>query len=674
MCSLRNSLLPLLVAASCFCARAQEPDTLFNEKLDRSLISERLERPMLENRQGISGVVNVEKIAAVPSFLGNADPIRFVRLLPSVQLSTELEGGLYMQGSESSMTLVSQQGVPLYGIAHLLGLFSVFNSPHFRGMQYDTSAGQEARLAGKVDIQLQDTLVHRVRGDFSVGMLSAQGTLAVPTGPRASLFLSARRTFINTVYGNLLKYEDYPLRYGFTDANLTWLWKPTDRDRVWVDLFGCLDHGQVSAGLISNMEAKWYNAIGALHWNHYFSGATLKQRAYFTTFGLHPEVLAFNAYGQMPSYIQDYGYRGNLQWNGWDFGAHVSYYRIQPQNPMALGHFSDAGNRGDEPVQNAVETILSAQYSRLIGYWLEMKAVAGVHWYLSPEGRSYFGITPEAALSANLMEGGTLELRYGIKRQNLFQLGFTNVGLPCEFWLAAGKFQDPQWSHNFTLSYNVSLPGDAFSVSTELYYRQLHNQLEYVGSILDIYTGHYSLESSIARGKGRAFGANVMFQKQTGKLTGWVSYAFSRSLRTFDRDARAGEYPSAHERLHELDVVATYDFGRFDVGGTYVLASGAPYTPPASIVLLGGRILCEYGAYNSARLPAYSRLDISANWYIKKGPRGKMGLNFSMYNVLGKKNELGYGMHINPDFTAYSFQTSGIQLRFLPALAFFMTF
>ena len=674
MSCLRNNLALLLLAAGCFCAGAQERDTVAHERLKNSIITEKMDKPMVLSHQGISGEINMGKIASVPSIMGNSDPIRFVRLLPSVQLSTETEGGLYMQGSESSMTLISQQGVPVYGTAHLLGLFSVFNTPHYKGIQYATTSGQEARLAGLIDIQLQDTLARRFSGNLNLGLLYAQGTLAVPTGSKSSLTLSARRTFINTIYRGVLKYEDFPFRYGFTDANVTWQWKPTRRDHLWVDFFGSMDQGGLSSGLIENMEATWYNGLGALHWNHYFPDATLKQKVYFTTSGMSPEATAFGALGKMPSYIRDYGYRGTLSWKDWLFGAHVSYYHIQPQNPKAEGHFSDAGNQGNEPVQNALESILSAEYRTSLGYWLQLHAGVGLHWYLSPEKRSYFGITPQAGLTADFQEGGRLELRYELKRQNLFQLGLTNVGLPIEFWSAAGDLQGPQWSHNYSLSYNLTTPGGAYSLSTEVYFRQLHNQLEYVGGILDIYTGKYSLATSVAPGKGRAYGANIMIQKQTGRLTGWISYAYSRSLRTFDDVRGAEEHPSSHDRPHELDIVLTYDFGRFDVGGTYVLASGAPYTPPKSIYLVGGRLLCEYGEFNSARLPYYSRMDLSANWYFRKGPRGKSGINVSLYNVLAKVNQLGLGIHVSRNLESYSFRTSGIQLRVLPAIAVFHTF
>ena len=674
MSYLRNSLALLLLAAGCFCAGAQERDTVAHENLKNSVITEQMDKPMVLNRQGISGEVNMGKIAAIPSIMGNSDPIRFVRLLPSIQLSTEMEGGLYMQGSESSMTLVSQQGVPMYGMSHLLGLFSVFNTPHYKGIQYATTSGQEPRLAGLIDIQLKDTIARKFTGDLSLGLLSAQGTLGIPLGRKSSLNVSARRTFINTIYGGMLKYMDFPLRYGFTDANITWQWRPTKRDHIWVDVFGSLDQGGLGAGLIEKMEANCYNGLGALHWNHYFSDATLKQKVYFSTYGNEAKVQAFGALGEMPSYIRDYGYKGSLEWNDWRFGAHFSYYQIQPQNPKAEGHFSDHSNTGNEPLQNAFEGILSAEYRRNLGYWFQVHAGVGLNWFMGAENIQFFGVTPEVGITADWQEGGKMEFRYELKRQNLFQVGLTNLGLPSEFWVAAGPIQAPQWSHNFSLSYNWKSPNGVYVLSSELFYRQLHNQLEYVGNLLDVYTGKYSLASSVATGRGRAFGANIMFQKQKGRLTGWISYAFSRSLRTFDNGRNLGEHPSAHDRPHELDIVATYDFGRFDVGGTFILASGAPYTPPISVYTMGDRPVCEYAPFNSGRLRYYSRLDLSANWYFRKGPKGKSGINVSVYNVLGKVNDLGLGMHTSDDKKSYAFRSFGFKLRFLPSIAVFHTF
>ena len=674
MCSLRNNVAALVLLSACFFARAQEPDTVATFNLDRSVITEETKKPIILNSRGISGQVNTDEIAKIPSILGTPDPIRFVRLLPSVQLNTEVDGGLYMQGSEHSHTLISQEGVPIYGTGHMLGFFSTFNSPHYSGMKYATSCGQEARIGGLIDMQLADTVARKLSTDVSIGLLSAQGTVDIPLG-KSSLKISARRTYIDLLFGGMLRYEDNAMTYNFTDANITWTWKPTRKDRITVDLFGALDHGMFTGvGLFENMDGKWYNALGAVHWNHYFTEASLKQTVYYTTAGLDPWIRAFGVYARMQSYIMDAGYRAKLHWKNWDFGARFSSYFTQPQNPYTEGHFNDARNNGSIPKENGFAAAVNAEYTRGIGYWLSVKAGIGADWYLSPQRKSYWGITPEVSLMANFMEGGKLDFTYGIKRQNLFQTGLTSSGLPSEFWTLAGDLQAPQWAHCFSLAYNNSFLDGMLSVSAEVYYKQLHNQLEYVGSLMDMYTGDYSLESSTLKGDGRAYGFNFMFQKTKGRFTGWISYALSRSLRTFVNDWHSFEFTSAHERRHEIDIVATYDFGRFDVGATFVAASGTPYTRPTSFYVVGSRMVCTYGPYNAETLPAYAKMDLSANWYIRKGPKLTHGVNVSMYNVLGRVNAVGYGLHFNRQDQTYSFRANKIQIRFMPSAGYFLRF
>lgn len=653
---------------------AQEPDTVANFSLDRSVVTGRLKMPLISSDKGVSGTVNVEKIKAIPSFMGNADPIRFVRLLPSIQLNTEIDGGLYLQGSEHSHTLVSQGGVPIYGAGHMLGLFSVFNASHFKGMRYSTSAGQERRLGGVIDMELIDTVSRRFAADLSLGLLSAQGTLQIPTGKHSALIITGRRTFINLVYGNLLEYDGNPIRYGFTDGNITWIWKPGPRDKVWVDLFGSRDDMSLKySGLIDGCSAMWYNGMEAVHWNHYYPGATLKQSLYGTLTGLKSEMEAAGAIGRLPSYMQEYGYKARLDWGGWEFGAHVNYRRVQPQY-REVQNFSNLNDSGPEPLQTGWESVVYARYERSIGYWLTAQAGLGAEWYLSPERRSFWGLTPEASLEADLQAGGTIGLHYALRRQNLFYLGFTNTGTPSEFWVMAGRFSDPQWSHNFSLTYNLDIPAWDSSLSGEVYYRLLHNQLEYTASLMDVVLGDISLDHSLINGRGRAYGLNLMFQKQAGHFVGWISYAYARSLRTFDGASNLGEYPSNHERVHELDIVGTYDFGRWDLGATFVAASGTPYTRAESFYIMGDRLICSYGPYNGSRLPPYIKLDLSANWYFLRKGRTQAGVNASLYNVLCRENPVGYGLHINHDLTYYKFTPTTFGLKCLPSVAIFYRF
>ena len=653
---------------------AQEPDTVANLTLEQSELTVKVDRPMILGTGGISGVVNVQQIHAVPSFLGNSDPLRFVRLLPGIQVNTEIDGGLYMQGSEYSHTILSIAGVPVYGGSHLLGLFSVFNSPHYKELDYSTSAGQIPRLGGRIDMTLHDDIPEKATGELSVGLLSAQGTLRVPMGSKSALTISARRSWINLLYGRWLKFADQPINYGFTDGNLTWLWKPTDKDRVWVDLFGGQDVGKYTyetAGI--SMRAAWYNMLGAVHWNHYFPSVTLKQTAYATINGLNAHLDVVYAWGDLPSYIQTYGYKASAGWKGWDFTADVAWHRDQPQNPESEGYYNTS-LQSREPLQNALESTVSATYSRILGYYTTIKAGTGVNLYLSPEKRLYWGLTPQADLIFDFMEGGKIDLRYGIHRQNLFQTGFTNVGLPCEFWFLAGRLSDPQWSQNVSVTYDVSFADDMIGLSAELYFKRLYNQVEYKGTIMEILNSSYSVADALLKGDGYSWGVNLMARKKAGKLTGWVGYAFGRSLRRFDDPAYPGLYPSDHERLHELNVVATWDLGRFDVGGTFVAASGTPYTRVESFYVLGGRIITGYGERNAARLPAYVRMDLSANWYFYQRANRQAGLNLSIYNALCRNNAVGYGVMTSADGRSVTFSPTSFGIKFMPSLALFYKF
>ena len=665
------SIGALLVSVSLW---AQLPDSLTSLRLRQSEITERMDRPMLELKSGVSGEVSVEKIRSVPSFLGNADPVRFVRLLPSVQVNTESDGGLYMQGSEYSHTMLSIGGVPVYGGTHLLGLFSVFNPTHYKSMDYSTDAGEELRLGGRINMTLPDTLVRKVGADLSLGLLSAQGTLRIPTGEKSSLFFSARRTYINLLYGHFLQYNDQPLRYGFTDGNLSWYWRPTRVDRVWIDVFAGRDRGVFNYNAAgATIEGVWYNGLTAVHWDHYFADATLRQSAYYTRYGLTGDAVTEFIEGHLPSHIQTGGYKATLSWKGWDFRADVAWHEAQPQNPSSKGHYN-IFNRSAEPAQNAIEAHASALYSRPVGYYLELKAGVGILGYLSPEREFFWGLTPRAEACVNLMDAGKIGLRYGLHRQVLFQTGMTNMGLPLEFWILAGAYSAPQWSHNFALSYNRDFFRGQWALSAEVYFKRLHNQLEYQGTMMEMFNSAYSLSTSLLHGDGYAYGVNLMVQKKAGALTGWVGYAFGRSLREFDDPRFVGLYPSDHERLHELNIVATYDWGRFDVGGTFVAATGTPYTRPETFYILGDRMVCTYGDRNAHRLGSYVRLDLSANWYFLRKEGREGGLNLSIYNALCRENAVGYGIHTDPEKGTYRFSPTTFGIKFMPSLAVFYKF
>ena len=126
-------LCVLCLVASALSGYAQTEPPL---QLDSIVVSTTGKEIILKDPLGHAARVNLDQIEAFPSLLGNADPLRFAQMLPSMQSTSELDAGIHIQGCEHQHNLIALDGIPIYGATHLMGLFSVFNPSHFKSMTY----------------------------------------------------------------------------------------------------------------------------------------------------------------------------------------------------------------------------------------------------------------------------------------------------------------------------------------------------------------------------------------------------------------------------------------------------------------------------------------------------------------------------------------------------------
>ena len=120
------------------CALQAQTDSLTLE--ESVLVGRRNESVLQASGEGVR--IKAERLRTLPMLLGSADPMRLARYLPSMQASSELDYGLHIQGNDHSHNLVSSGGVPIYGAAHLLGIFSVFNPSHYDSFNYSIQIGR----------------------------------------------------------------------------------------------------------------------------------------------------------------------------------------------------------------------------------------------------------------------------------------------------------------------------------------------------------------------------------------------------------------------------------------------------------------------------------------------------------------------------------------------------
>ena len=70
----------------------------------------------------------------------------------------------------------------------------------------------------------------------------------------------------------------------------------------------------------------------------------------------------------------------------------------------------------------------------------------------------------------------------------------------------------------------------------------------------------------------------------------------------------------------------------------------------------------------------YIRLDLSANITIIKNERQENGINLSLYNALGRRNDVIYKMTYSEERDKYAFRPMSFFLRFVPSISYYHRF
>ncbi len=85
----------------------------------------------IKNAQMGRFVLPIDQIKALPAFLGEADLLKTIQLLPGVRNAGEGSAGLYVRGGGPDQNLILLDDAIVYNTGHLFGFFSIFNSDHY---------------------------------------------------------------------------------------------------------------------------------------------------------------------------------------------------------------------------------------------------------------------------------------------------------------------------------------------------------------------------------------------------------------------------------------------------------------------------------------------------------------------------------------------------------------
>ena len=158
------------------------------------------------------------------------DVIKTLQMQPGVSSGTELLSGFYVHGGDGSDNLFLLDGVPIYQVSHLLGLFSSFNTDVISSLDFYKS-GFPARFGSKlssvVDVTTKDGDFNEYHGLFGIGLIDGRLQMEGPLWKgKTSFNVGMRRTWTETLtlpifafVNKFNKPDKVGARYAFTDLN-----------------------------------------------------------------------------------------------------------------------------------------------------------------------------------------------------------------------------------------------------------------------------------------------------------------------------------------------------------------------------------------------------------------------------------------------------------------------
>ncbi len=650
-----------------------------SEQLEEVVVQGELEQANVQNLEMSTNKLDIKTIIKVPAFLGEADVLRSLQLLPGVSTVGEGASGFNVRGGSVGQNLVLLDEAPVYNTSHLFGFFSVFNPDAVKDTKLYKGAVPSrygGRLASLLDVRMKEGNSKKFEANGGIGSVFSRLAIEAPiVKDKASFIVAGRRSYVDVVARPFTDVFDDGASLNFYDLTAKTNWNIDSRNRIYLSGY----FGRDKFLFDENQGFSWGNGTASFRWNHLysdrlFSNVTLlySEYDYELQFG-NDNLNRFNWDSQIANFIfkPDFTYFINNN-NELTFGAEAIYYTFQPAN--AVGITNGTSIDISLPEKYNLETSVFVGNSQKISpsfsfdYGLRLsnfnyfgpgeaytfndtipgarKTIRNITTYERGESIvSYNNLQPRLSFKWQSSEVSSVKGSYNRMVQYLHLISNTTASNPLDVWVPSTPNTQPELGDQFTLGYFRDLGASkTWEASIEGYYRATQNQVDYIDGA-DLLINNF-LEADLLTGKGRAYGLEFYLQKKTGKLNGWVSYTLGRTELQVDGINKGEWYPARYDQTHNLKVAGFYDITkRWSVSGNFVLTSGTPTTFPTSRYVVQG-ILIPHNvndSRNNVRLPAYHRLDISFRLEGKQYRNGKPRKNldywvFSFYNVYGRRN------------------------------------
>ena len=633
-------------------------------------------------------VMSVESMKRLPSTMGEVDVIKSILTLPGVKTVGESSVGFNVRGGAADQNLILLNQSTIYNPSHLFGFFSSFNADMVDNVELH-KAGMPANFGGRLssvlDIQSKYGNQEKLQGNGGIGLLTSRLTLDGPIGKNTTFLASGRTTYGNWLLDLVNEKSDLNAAgASFYDLNFNLKHNINDKNLLKFSSYWSQDNFHFDADTLYNYSNRNFN----INWTHYFSkklesdiilgydhyrfNISGREDA-LNAFDFNFDITQFNIKAHF-----DYEYDDQHSLN---FGLDNIYYQLNPGSMAPDGSNSiiipETVNR-----EKAVETALfindvfeindkltanyglryvlynflgpNELYEYSPGLAKNESTIIGQHNYNNNEIIETYH-APEIRISARYILDNFTSIKAGYHstRQYIHLLTNTSSVTPTDTWKLSDPFIRPQQGNQVSLGFYKNLEQGILETSIEVYHRSMKNLIDYrSGAELLL---NNEIEQDVLNTRGQAYGAELMIKKPTGRLSGWLSYTYSRSLLQTSSHELAEKvndgkwYPSNFDQPHDIMLVANYAFNkRANIAMNANYSTGRPITLPVAKFYYNGSERVYFSERNAYRIPDYLRVDLSLNLEgshkIKKLAHASWSLG--VYNVLGRSNP--YSVYYTP--------------------------
>ena len=647
-------LLPLLSVG----ANAQDTTTVSGQQLQEVIVNANNAQRRLGAVQIGAEQIQVKDLTAMPSLFGETDVMRSLQLLPGVKAESDASSSFQVRGGTAAQNTILYDEAPVYNVGHLAGLFSAFNdnalatATLYKGLIPAQYGGASSSV---LDIVSRTGRSDHWGGNVSIGLLAAKASIEGPIiKDKMNLLFNARRSYADLFLKLTDEYRDNTLY--FYDANLKMDYRLNDRNVLY--LSGLASHDRTA--LTDMVDIRWTNLAASLSWVHRFRGQSTSQTTLFAS-----------------SYDTDNGI--HILGTNVSYQGHIRHYGLRQNFRLLLGrHELDAG------LQTMLTDVKSAEWTRMTNHekeqrkawdnsaWLNWQweplpqlafsagvrftafsALGGPYYYdIDERGnitwlhkrranrpvKTHVTLEPRVSMVYKVTPLVSVKAGYSRTSQNIHALRNQSTSTPFDRYAISSNLVKPELADQVSLGVFAMTPTESYDFSLEGYYRHVKNVLDYRDGIS--FSSAIEIERLVLAGEGRGYGAELCARKNTGRLTGWLSYTLSWSQTRIPGISQGQWYDANNDRRHDINIAAIYRLSpAWTFSATWVFNSGQAFTAPSAKYQVVDNYIYYYAERNGYRAPDYHRLDVSATWS-KKIARGRITRewSFGIYNLYNRYN------------------------------------